>query len=327
MHRLGALALALAATACAVPSIDYADLDRALAVAKCERLVACGVFSSLDECARITPTRPDLEADTASAIAAGKIEYHGDYARQCVDASAALTCDATTHAARAQPQACAFMYEGKLAAGTACNLDSECASRRCDLPPDAMCDEAACCPGTCGALEPGAAGETCTRTIDCADGNYCASDLTCHAVGTDGAGCIADYQCAIGLVCALGACRAPGTSGGDCQFGRCANVGEFCDQASSTCQPLIAAGRDCGQSDACADHGACINGKCLAPAARGQSCALTRCDPTSRCDPDSKQCGPLLENSMPCESGADCASGTCKPGPVFDACTAPPLCD
>ncbi len=321
MHRFATFALLVG---CAVPTLDYAELDDAMAVARCERFVTCGVFPDVATCTKYFG--PQHDANVAAAIAAGKIAYHGDAGKLCAESLATVACDTTTNVARALPQSCTQMFEGELATGAICNLDEECESRRCVLPADAMCAEGACCPGICGDTNLGAADDACVRSNDCNAGDFCGGDHVCHALGADGDTCTTDAQCGVGLACSLGACRAPGAIGERCLFGRCADLGANCD-TDTTCKPLGGPGAACTDGSQCSPFAECTAAHvCALVPSLGQACD-GRCTAESWCNPDSNLCATPLPDGAPCPNGASCLSNHCAEGPVFDACKVQPVCD
>jgi hypothetical protein len=327
MFRSGvSIAAVLMLSACAVPSLAYGDLDAALQGARCERFVTCGVFPSVDECMRIFPVVADQDA--AAAIADGKITYRGDYAEQCVAGLTTLSCDTTSHAARDLPDACRFMFEGNLAEGDACSFDRECFSRRCEIPTTESCGTDSCCAGTCGSTALAVDTEACLRGTDCADGFYCGSDRVCHTIGEDGDTCVNDAQCDLGLACSLGACRAPVADGEACPFGRCSDLGDYCDATTKVCTAFKAVGEACASATECSPYDVCDT-TCKALAKLGDPCGMSGldCDSISRCDATTETCMAPLENGMPCDEGHECTSGYCKPGAVFDTCADNLVCD
>jgi hypothetical protein len=103
-----------------------------------------------------------------AAVDEGRIVYHGDRARRCLDNIAALSCAdwGVGFVMRYIPE-CPQIAEGMGAEGAPCTLQEECASRYCS--------------GTC--LARSGAGEPCSGPFSCQDGLYCSlSDGTCAAI-------------------------------------------------------------------------------------------------------------------------------------------------
>ena len=74
------------------------------------------------------------DPSVGAAIAAHKVDYDGERARQCVDAIANQSCDVTADDAHLSPIACSEMLTGHVAGGDSCSIDVECASGTCILP-------------------------------------------------------------------------------------------------------------------------------------------------------------------------------------------------
>jgi len=330
--RLLVAALGLAATACSEPSIAFDQLDRELQRARCERLVRCGLFADDASCLAYFWVLSD--PSVAGAIAARKVDYDGALARQCVDATAAQSCDLTAPEARAAPAACSRMLAGTLAGGAACAIDAECASGTCE---PATCPEIGCCVGACRPVQPpGAAGTACAKSSECAPALVCASDRTCRELASSGQDCASDRECAAGLGCINplstmpGTCRALPHRGEDCPYLRCADEGLRCDEATRRCVALGLPGA------ACSGPG--------------------ECSPYLECDPDAQRCREFPQLGMPCRAGCggeafclrdgaptgtcaapqpdgspctaynECASFYCEAGPIFDSCKDAPVC-
>src|SRR3954470_8642850 len=105
MWRFSALVGILAACGSSGPSVAYSDFDQALQTAKCQRLARCGQFPDEASCTTFFRLVPDTSL--AAAIDAGNVHYDGERAKQCVDATAAQSCDLTAHDSRALPSTCA----------------------------------------------------------------------------------------------------------------------------------------------------------------------------------------------------------------------------
>ncbi|HMG52130.1 MAG TPA: hypothetical protein VK601_01585, partial [Kofleriaceae bacterium] len=114
MVRFASLISVLAA-ACGGSSIAVTELDQALQQARCERLVRCKLFRDESACLAFTRVAPDVSV--RAAVAAHKIAYDGGRAQQCVDATAARSCDLTAHDAHVAPAACTAMFTGEVADG------------------------------------------------------------------------------------------------------------------------------------------------------------------------------------------------------------------
>ena len=81
MRRL-TLAIALLA-GCGGGSISLDDLSDEAADASCGYYVKCGLLDDVATCQSIYDG--EIDADLLAAIDAGKVIYHGDKARECLD--------------------------------------------------------------------------------------------------------------------------------------------------------------------------------------------------------------------------------------------------
>ena len=134
----------------------------------------------------VTATTTQQAAGVAviqAGITAGKIVYHGDRARRCVDNIAALSCAdwGINFSTRYVPD-CAHVSDGTVALAGACARDEECASGFCSA-------------SVCAAR--GAVGEACTSPSACQDGLYCpvSAGDHCVAAGAIGAACEVSVSC------------------------------------------------------------------------------------------------------------------------------------
>ena len=111
--------------------------------------------------------------------------------------------------------------------------------------------------GTC--VGPGASGDACTFSSDCAAGLGCPSGTCAPPVAVNGA-CSTDTDCQSGLFCSNNIClsaRYPGDS--------CADAGSGCVHSlckAGTCVDYLKAGQPCGASTDCIS-GTCANSVCL----------------------------------------------------------------
>jgi len=331
MLRFGAL-LSIAVVACNRPSIAFSDLDQEMQQARCERLARCKLFP--DEASCHTFSRMVTDPSVGAAIAAHKIEYSGEFARQCVDATANQSCDLTAHDSHIPPSACSAMFTGRVADGDSCSIDVECASGTCDLP--MMCPEMACCVGACRATQdPGDTGAACAKQRDCKPGLACGQDSTCHAPGGSGAACSSDRECGDGLAC-IGASSTPGTcrvlphAGQVCVYQRCADENLRCDDTTHVCVPVGLPGDPCPTGTECSIDMECdaTTHLCREYPTLGMPCDGT-CVGDSFCSIGASgagTCVALLVNNSPCDGDQQCASGFCQDGAVFRGCIDPYVC-
>lgn len=194
---------------------------------------------------------------------------------------------------------------GTGAAGSACQVDAQCASTSCASVSTTNAPPSAC--GQCAApLSNVAAGGECHASPECAGGLGCIEGA-CATVVAIGAACDNSHFCAYGATCdattakckALGGVGAACTSSSDCD----ADKGAICDPAGSNkcvaiTQTIVAVGQACGASSApsttrtsCGPEVSCIANVCVANATSGGACDATN--------------GPF------CGAGLQCTSGKC----------------
>jgi hypothetical protein len=188
-----------------------------------------------------------------------------------------------------QPAACRLV--GELADGIACATSAQCQSGYCRLPPGAEC-------GTCVNRVTGHS--ACLADTDCASGLVC-NQGTCLTPGLAGAPCGGPVQaCARTLACIGGTCKVPGALAAACDAPTdCDGTqGLFCNTSTKRCMQMLfaAANQPCGivgkNLVTCAGGATCLGGKCVAPAADGAGC------------------DPLAGRS--CLANAACAAGKCS---------------
>jgi hypothetical protein len=138
-------------------------------------------------------------------ISAGRIIYHGDRARLCLDEIAAQPCaDWGASAYLNQYPDCLRIYEGTISLGGACTLSEECA--------DSVCSSAIG-PGVCTARLPYARiGESCSPS-SCEPGLTCVRDASgastvCATPLANGTTCYHDSNCA-STFCEANVCGPP----------------------------------------------------------------------------------------------------------------------
>jgi hypothetical protein len=333
MLRLCAV-LIFTAMACSRPAIALSDLDQEMQQARCEHLVRCKLLPDQASCLAFAP--PPSDPSVPAAVAAHKITYDGELARQCVDAKASQACDVTAHDAHIPAAACGEMLVGHVADGDTCEIDAECASGTCSFPID--CPESGCCVGRCRATQaPAAVGAACNKVRDCQDGLVCAVDSTCHAPAGEAGACRSDRECRDGLACVEvtdqpGSCHPLPHAGERCPFQRCASENLRCDAATNTCIAVGLPGAACMTALDCSIYTECdaTSHLCREFPRLGMPCDGT-CIDDSFCMLDGGSgltgtCVALLPNNAVCFGDQSCVSGNCPDGPVFRSCVDLPAC-
>ncbi len=286
----------LGGTGCSgTPEVD--EFAVALATTYCEALEGCCKKASFeyDEASCKAQLTNDIQR-SADVVKRGKVTYEKDAAEACIDAykSRAALCseDAGTPppASGFEPhiEACIKVFKGTVAPGGECTESAECVA---DFPREI---------GTCSAdNRPGAdrTKKVCYKLVKAAAGEDCSS-----AKPTD----LEVRQCDPATAYCEGAtpgaarkCRAYAKVGENCgnaTAGQCdPRAGLFCDFASQKCAGLPAAGQPCSVTFQCAKGAFCERATTPTGA---NTCVAQRPDGTE------------------CDSGAQCASGSCPTDPT-----------
>ncbi len=213
--RRGAVAVLLTLAGCGSSSsgggasVAIADFGAEYAKASCSRIYKCCDATERagdttwgpTEADCVTAMTPQLQTGVASlqtGIDAGKITYHGDRARKCLDNIAALSCDWGINFNMRYVPDCLHFADGSVANGTACTLDVECMSGFC---------------GPTGCAARGALGDACTAPTGCADGLYCPVSAGDHCATVAAIG----VACEVSVACQNNSCVIPdGATAGTC---------------------------------------------------------------------------------------------------------------
>jgi hypothetical protein len=317
-------ALALAASALigacnTTSSIDLEHLPAALVEEQCEAAVHCGTYPDQATCQAVMAMDVSMAALMAD-VSAGTVKYDGQSASVCVNAIERQMgmCQRSAQGRLVLPPACDNMFTGTIADGGACLNDQQCVSATCDR--SACASTNACCPGACvapvSAVGTTAVGVACGTNGDCVEGAFCATGRAasvCTALLAAGQPCDDSTQCVLGTACIVtpssnGAlqCASPPGQGDPCAApGSCNSPKDFCDPASSTCQPRLDVGAACDPAAAgCVAYAYCgAGGTCVARGAVGAAC-----DPAPA--------------ASTCLAGLSCAGGTCAL-PTQPVCSSP----
>jgi hypothetical protein len=321
MRRL-TLAIALLA-ACGGGSISLDDLAEEAGDATCDYYVGCGLLDDVATCQAIYPN--DLDADLLAAIDAGKVKYHGDKARECLDGIAGGDCARNSLFANDAQQACDDTFEGTVGANGQCALDQECRSRDCDVPDCAQ----ACCQGTCIGDAPVevAIGQPCESSSQCGDGYCDFNTQLCAAYKPTGAACTSSLQCEVGG-CVNQICTAlPGPGEACSSTNGCNDLGYTCSATSMTCVAVGLTGDPCTTARDCSIFYVCSTaGSCALRPRLGESCNQQSgsCIDNSYCEPTTSLCTARKADGAPCTDDVECAGETCDS--ITMQCVTPPVC-
>jgi hypothetical protein len=313
-------------------SIPLDELLEAQLEQLCSEAARCGQFENVATCKSVYGGIIGAQSDLFAAVDAGTVIYHGDKAKECIDAQTNLGCERwKSMTNRASDPSCSAVFEGTRHDGAECAFAEQCISLNCAQPATGC--TAACCQGTCVGDEPAGAraiGQSCTARDRCT-GGYCdAFTSVCVAYREEGMQCSYGDQCADGLVCDSttpnAVCQQPVPTNGPCSSSYvCQNLGDVC--RSGACVPGGLTGASCATQNECQQLHQCTSNACALPSEIGGSCAgLGLCrsgycqQPDAVCVPkiaDNGTCDPL-QGQQQCESGYCDPAGTCQPKPVCD---------
>jgi len=327
--RTSLLALALMTACSSGRSTTIEDLPASMVDAICDRYVTCGILDAgrCDSIVIETRITPSLVA----AVQAGKVIFHEDQARACLDAIGAGSCARRSLGLLAE--ACDLIFEGTIAEAAACAMDEECISEFCNITVGGCTEQ--CCTGTCigsqPPLRPPHVGEECTTNslLPCYDSWCNFAVRECIAYTRDNAGCTDSGQCASGL-CSNGTCKPLAKLGEPCELGHplgdCERIGYTCNQSTQICVELGLSDDTCSTAgNTCSPFYDCTAGSCVLGPLIGDTCLANDgpfCLDGSYCDSMQSACVALKPDGMVCGIDWECESGHCPNG----TCTAQPIC-
>ncbi len=308
----------------------------ALALAYCQRYVACGVAGNLTNCVAYFSTALGLSGclrATAEAVDAGRQLYDGYASGDCIARVGALPCTVDLDALTLTIPTCNQIIAGRSLLNGACQADDDCPSTAWCRVPQGVCG------GTCVARiadgAPWMAGDQCLRTsmiyedrcrapVDggqycgqsdgggsdtqrCWPGYYCAKpSLHCQPQKPAGSVCdiFAPNECGPNTYCVQGTCRGALPLGQDCSTFPLCQLDSWCDLQpdGGVCRGLSPAGGRCKENNSCFPAQRCVG-------ADGGVYSLGTCAAPGN---TGTACIGALGD---CESGLYCASATglCAP--------------
>jgi hypothetical protein len=327
MHRLVLAFALLAGCGGGGGSIPIDDLQDAVIDAYCNLYVDCGLIDNQATCRTVLGSEIGFDASLEAAVDAGKVIYHPDKARECLNGIGG-TCDSSRFFSNDAQEACNATFEGTVAAGGQCAMNEECKSRDCDVP---SCPDA-CCQGTCVGDSPvrSQVGGPCESTSQCID-SYCDfQTTTCAAFRPAGAACTTDTQCQVGG-CVNSICTTLPGPGEVCSTlqdaANCGDLGYVCSTTSMTCVAYGLTGdpcmtsRDCSPLYVCGPAATCILRPRLGEACDPQS---EGCIDRSYCEPATSTCTAPKADGAACTGSQECASDNCDF--TTNVCTTEPIC-
>lgn len=329
MRRLAFIAMLAACGGDGGGPIDIDELEPAVVNAICNLYVNCGLVEDQATCKSLY-TDVEVDEDLIAAVKAGKVIYHPDKARECLN-SVWGSCERNTLEGEQSP-ACDETFEGTVAAGGGCAMDEECISQNCEVP---GCTEA-CCQGTCVGDAPPVrprAGETCDPDgIDCTESFCDVTTMICTAYRATGQPCESSSECASG-VCSNQMCTAlPGPNeacSSSIGFGLCNELGYHCSATTMTCVAYGLTGDPCTTDADCSPVYQCgANGTCELGPTLGEPCGTgpgeSECVDRSYCEETTMTCTAPIADGGLCGSDSQCASGNCDF--MTNTCVTQPVC-
>ncbi len=266
--------------------VAHEDFDYEICVAR----TACGYYPSIESC--MATVKTNKRAEIIASVAAGRVDYHADKARACIDArTGSSNCEINFDWERivAVQATCAEVWTGRVEVGGACLRELECANgAKCELPD---CQDE-CCVGTCVAPEPRpesvAVGGDCSEA-PCNASGHCVEtgqESRCVAYPAEGEPCtdLGFAYCAAGLLC-IGVertCTRPPATGERCDPDlrdpslRCLRSDDWCDWRDERCKPRTEAGESCAYAlEQCALYAYCDpdTGYCVRKPVEGEWCS------------------------------------------------------
>ncbi|HEX5063416.1 MAG TPA: hypothetical protein VFV99_28765 [Kofleriaceae bacterium] len=307
--------------------IPISGLEGAVINAYCNIYVSCGLLDDAATCKQIY-TDIEIDPSLVAAVEAGKVIYHPDKARECINGLSS-TCDRNTFNRNDNAEACDQTFEGTVGANGQCAMNEECISQQCDVP---SCPDA-CCQGTCfGDMPPTRPhiGESCGTTGSCV-ASYCnTTTLICEPYLADGAACTSASQCLNGSCTNQMCVGYPGTGepcGGTAST-LCANLGDVCNTTSMTCVAYALGGDSCTADRDCSPIYSCgTAGTCQLKPRFGEACVpqtSNDCIDRSYCDPTTNLCTAPKADGGSCTTDRECASNNCDN--TTTTCSTLPIC-
>jgi hypothetical protein len=342
VRRLALAAIAALAAACGDDGGDsYETLVPATAeeflallpVVRCQQLVRCGAYTSMDRCVATIGTSTGSAWPRASrvtfdrwwqaGIARGTVAYSPGDAALCLASFGRGTCSAAVEAL-VDTTVCDGVLRGTLQTGETSTYPHECASL--SWGPGPHCSYTTeCCRETCSDERsfppPFAPAEPCSSDAACGARRSCHEGFCMRGVA-EGAACETSADCWSALICRGGRCVTAEPPPNECeQEGSapsyaCDRYGTSCDRSVMSCRPLGDLGDDCrGGELPCKRDLVCGDtSRCQLPPGLGERCS-TRCGPDLVCswttEPWTCVAAGALADGEPCVLDDECSSGFC----------------
>jgi hypothetical protein len=296
---------------------SYADFRDQYIRRTCDNARHCGLIGHQDPCP-LPDTLPGAgPLDVPAGVDDGRLQYHSDWAQQCLDSLEDAPCDPAKVGLLIRVH-CHNVVGPNVGSGGKCDSTDECVG--------GTCDGDFTCPGHCNpypsphaACQPG----ECDPTVQ-----YCGGgDVpTCQPKKSEESSCATDEECDWPLYCSAGKCRHHPRidDGKPCTASDICQDGSYCGPDGS-CTALHGRGTHCDLPGSCGRDVACEQvdgGVCLPWSDEGRPCAPGICPATQLCIgdrdagdvdaglPGSCQGDPLL----PAGPGEDCSVRSCQAG-------------
>ena len=183
------LVVALAAGGCSSNDLSLYNFPAEYAKAVCAQDFKCCSASELGgktqaDCEQNLRVAANMTTTLVSeSQSQGRVTYHGDKAKQCVDDVGRIACADWSSAVldEAAPASCGQTFEGRVGDGGICTEDLDCISRHCQgvSSGDTQQTTEIC-------VTPKGLGGACATIDDCIAGLYCDTTQQCATQKSDG---------------------------------------------------------------------------------------------------------------------------------------------
>ncbi len=208
--------------------------------------------------------------------------------------------------------------------GNACTQTDACQSGVCVGSNPVVCTASDQChtAGTCNTSTGACSNPDKTDGTSCNDGNACTQNDACQSgacVGSNPVVCTASDQCHTAGTCntSTGACSNPVATGGTTCVNDCVSGTATCNSSGQCTGTNAADGTTCNGGNLCLTGGTCASGTCSGGAAKICS-GEDACHTPATCNPVDGTCAAAIQkadglacNSVACQVGGTCSSGTC----------------
>ena len=249
----------------------------------CEFSVRCGGHPDQPTCERYMLynkryAQGALNIDYSVSI--GRTILHQEDEASCLDAISSMSCSRTSAGQVGIDDRCKPVFQGTVADGAECVINTECLSGSCSAAPCPT--DGTCCRNRCTSSAPAplpTMGSACDWS--CVAGAYCDRSSVpsiCRARLAVGQACTSSDYCEAGLACVPNndprTCMAYVLNGHTCSANgaMCDDPQSYCDTVSGICVALGRPGSACVNSSQCLPYATCVSGTCQMRPQEGEAC-------------------------------------------------------